>query len=63
MATSVPFVNTAYGAYHHHERPTEDEEFTHVGPGTPCGGMPVSGRTGNGPMRSGSVYLVTTTPR
>jgi nitrite reductase/ring-hydroxylating ferredoxin subunit len=30
-------VNTAYGAYYHRERPTEDAELTHVGPGTPCG--------------------------
>lgn len=37
MATRVPFVNTAYGAYYHRERPTEDAELTHVGPGTPCG--------------------------
>src|SRR5215510_14986363 len=37
MADRVPFVNTIYGAYHHRERPKEDEELTHVGPGTPCG--------------------------
>ncbi len=37
MATRVPFLNTAYGAYHHRERPEADEELTHVGPGTPCG--------------------------
>lgn len=37
MATRVPFVNTAYSAYHHREQPQEDEELTHVGPGTPCG--------------------------
>ncbi len=37
MATRVPFVNMAYNAYHHRERPQEDEELTHVGPGTPCG--------------------------
>jgi nitrite reductase/ring-hydroxylating ferredoxin subunit len=37
MADRVPFVNTTYSAYHHRERPKEDEELTHVGPGTPCG--------------------------
>ena len=37
MATRVPFLNTAYSAYHHREQPQEDEELTHVGPGTPCG--------------------------
>ncbi len=37
MATKVSFVNTAYSAYHHRERPNEDEELAHVGPGTPCG--------------------------
>jgi nitrite reductase/ring-hydroxylating ferredoxin subunit len=37
MATRVPFLDTAYAAYHHRERPAEDEELTHVGPGTPCG--------------------------
>jgi len=37
MATRVPFLDTAYGAYRHRERPMEDEELTHVGPGTPCG--------------------------
>src|SRR6266446_6182618 len=37
MAESVPFLNTAYRAYHHRERPEEDAELTHVGPGTPCG--------------------------
>jgi phenylpropionate dioxygenase-like ring-hydroxylating dioxygenase large terminal subunit len=37
MATRVPFLNTAYGAYHHRERPPEDTELTQVGPGTPCG--------------------------
>jgi nitrite reductase/ring-hydroxylating ferredoxin subunit len=37
MATRVPFVNTAYSAYEHRERPQEDAELTHVGPGTPCG--------------------------
>ena len=37
MAERVPFLNTAYRAYHHRERPEEEAEFTHVGPGTPCG--------------------------
>jgi nitrite reductase/ring-hydroxylating ferredoxin subunit len=37
MATRVPFLERAYSAYHHRERPREDEELTHVGPGTPCG--------------------------
>jgi nitrite reductase/ring-hydroxylating ferredoxin subunit len=37
MATPVSFLNTAYSAYHHRERPQEDEELTQVGPGTPCG--------------------------
>jgi nitrite reductase/ring-hydroxylating ferredoxin subunit len=37
MATRVPFLNTAYSAYHHRELPPEDTELTHVGPGTPCG--------------------------
>src|SRR5580704_15513391 len=37
MAARAPFLNTAYSAYHHRERPPEDEELTRVGPGTPCG--------------------------
>src|SRR5256884_1298126 len=37
MATRVPFLHTAYSAYQHRERPPEDKELTHVGPGTPCG--------------------------
>jgi nitrite reductase/ring-hydroxylating ferredoxin subunit len=37
MATRVPFITTVYSAYHHRERPEEDAELTHVGPGTPCG--------------------------
>jgi nitrite reductase/ring-hydroxylating ferredoxin subunit len=37
MATRIPFVNTAYSAYYHRERPQEDEELARVGPGTPCG--------------------------
>ncbi len=37
MAERAPFLNTAYSAYHHRERPAADEELTRVGPGTPCG--------------------------
>ena len=37
MAERVAFLNTAYSAYHHRERPEEDAELTRVGPGTPCG--------------------------
>jgi nitrite reductase/ring-hydroxylating ferredoxin subunit len=37
MATRVPFLNTAYSAYHHRGLPPEDTELTQVGPGTPCG--------------------------
>jgi phenylpropionate dioxygenase-like ring-hydroxylating dioxygenase large terminal subunit len=37
MAARAPFLNTTYSAYHHRERPAEDEELTRVGPGTPCG--------------------------
>jgi nitrite reductase/ring-hydroxylating ferredoxin subunit len=37
MAERAPFLNAAYSAYHHRERPAEDEELTRVGPGTPCG--------------------------
>jgi phenylpropionate dioxygenase-like ring-hydroxylating dioxygenase large terminal subunit len=37
MAARAPFLNTAYSAYQHRERPPEDEELTRVGPGTPCG--------------------------
>ena len=37
MVARAPFLNTAYGAYHHRQRPAEDEELTRVGPGTPCG--------------------------
>src|SRR5271166_6553942 len=37
MHERVPFLNTAFSAYHHRERPAEDEELTRVGPGTPCG--------------------------
>lgn len=31
------FLKVRYGAYHHRDVPKEDEELTHVGPGTPCG--------------------------
>jgi len=37
MSERIPFLNTAYGAYHHRVRPPADEEFAHIGPGTPCG--------------------------
>ena len=37
MAARAPFLDTAHSAYHHRERPSEDEELTRVGPGTPCG--------------------------
>jgi nitrite reductase/ring-hydroxylating ferredoxin subunit len=37
MVARAPFLKTAYSAYHHRERPAEDEELTRVGPGTPCG--------------------------
>ena len=37
MSERAPFLNTAYSAYYHRERPPEDEELTRVGPGTPCG--------------------------
>jgi len=37
MTERVAFLNTAYRAYHHRERPEEDAELTHVGPGTLCG--------------------------
>jgi len=37
MATRAPFLTQPYGAYYHRDIPTEDEELTHVGPGTPCG--------------------------
>ena len=37
MADRALFLSTAYGAYHHRERPTDDDELTRVGPGTPCG--------------------------
>jgi nitrite reductase/ring-hydroxylating ferredoxin subunit len=37
MVARAPFLNAAYGAYHHRERPADDEELTRVGPDTPCG--------------------------
>src|SRR3984893_18194062 len=37
MAERAPFLNIAYSAYHHRERPAEDQELTRVGPGEPCG--------------------------
>ena len=37
MATRSSFLTTRYGGYYHREVPNEDEELTHVGPGTPCG--------------------------
>jgi nitrite reductase/ring-hydroxylating ferredoxin subunit len=37
MTTRAPFLNRAYSAYDHRERPAADEELTRVGPGTPCG--------------------------
>jgi nitrite reductase/ring-hydroxylating ferredoxin subunit len=37
MVERAPFLDRAYGAYYHRERPAEDEELTRVGPGTPCG--------------------------
>jgi phenylpropionate dioxygenase-like ring-hydroxylating dioxygenase large terminal subunit len=37
MTTNVPFLNTPYGGYLHNQVPPEDDELTHVGPGTPGG--------------------------
>jgi phenylpropionate dioxygenase-like ring-hydroxylating dioxygenase large terminal subunit len=37
MATKAAFISTPYSAYLHTDLPKEDEELTHVGPGTPCG--------------------------
>lgn len=37
MSTRAPFLDQRYGAYHHRFVPKEDEELTHVGPGSPCG--------------------------
>ena len=37
MATRAPFLNVPHGGYFHRDVPQEDEELTHVEPGTPCG--------------------------
>jgi hypothetical protein len=37
MLTRPPFLDTAYSAYYHRDRPPADEELTRVGPDTPCG--------------------------
>jgi phenylpropionate dioxygenase-like ring-hydroxylating dioxygenase large terminal subunit len=37
MSTRAPFLTTRFGAYFHRDVPQEDEELTHIGPGTPCG--------------------------
>ncbi len=37
MVDTVKFLNTPYGAYFHRDVPKEDEELTHVGPGTSGG--------------------------
>ena len=37
MENDTPFLNTPYGGYLHSQVPPEDEDLTHVGPGTPCG--------------------------
>ncbi len=37
VSERAPFLNKSYSAYHHRDRPPEDEELTRVGPGTPCG--------------------------
>ena len=37
MTTKAHFLDEPYGAYYHREVLKEDEELTHVGPGTPCG--------------------------
>ena len=37
MAIRAPFLNSPYSGYYHRNIPKEDEEMTHVGPGTPCG--------------------------
>ena len=36
-ATRAPFLSTTYSAYYHSQVPREDEELTHIGPGTPAG--------------------------
>ena len=37
MATRAPFLNQRFGGYYHNDIRMEDEELTHVGPGTPGG--------------------------
>ena len=37
MTTKASFLTAPYGGYLHNEVPQEDEELTHVGPGTPGG--------------------------
>jgi phenylpropionate dioxygenase-like ring-hydroxylating dioxygenase large terminal subunit len=37
MVSNTPFLNVPYGGYLHNQIPIEDEELTHVGPGTPGG--------------------------
>ena len=37
MTTDVPFLNAPFGGYQHTHVPPEDDELTHVGPGTPGG--------------------------
>ena len=37
MTSRAAFLDVPYGAYFHRDLPKEDEELTHVGPGTPCG--------------------------
>ena len=37
VSTHVPFLNSPYGGYFRNEVPPEDEELTHIGPGTPAG--------------------------
>ena len=37
VSTKLPFLNTPYGGYLHNQVPPEDDELTHVGPGTPAG--------------------------
>ena len=36
-STRAPFLSTKYGGYYHSQVPKEDDELTHVGPGTPAG--------------------------
>ena len=37
MTTKAPFLDIPYGGYLHSDIPPEDDELTHVGPGTPAG--------------------------